>query len=99
MNALWPAVDAGALTIIHCVGSDHDTRSHFEAQDSMEHGGQAGGGWIGRFLRFREHASAGALSGVALGIEVPESLRGAPSATALQSIYDFRFSGIDDFVA
>ena len=44
MNTLRPALDAGALTIIHCVGSDHDTRSHFEAQVSMEHGGQAGGG-------------------------------------------------------
>lgn len=99
MNALRPAVDAGALTTIHCVGSEDDTRSHFEAQDLMEHGGQAGGGWLGRFLRFREHASAGALSAVALGREVPESLRGAPSATALQSINDFRFSGNDDFVA
>ena len=69
MNGLRPAVDAGALTKIHCVGSDHDTRSHFEAQDSMEHGGQAGGGWIGRFLRFCEHASAGALSAVALGLD------------------------------
>ena len=99
MNALRPAVDARALTIIHRVGSDHDTRSHFEAQDSMEHGGQAGGGWIGRFLRFHEHASAGALSVVALCLEVPEPLRGAPSATALQSINDFRFSGNYDFVA
>ena len=33
MNALKPAVEEGALTTVHCVGSEDDTRSHFEAQD------------------------------------------------------------------
>ena len=98
MNALKPAVEEGALTTVHCVGSEDDTRSHFEAQDLMEHGGRAGGGWLGRFLRFREQSSAGALSAVALGASVPESLRGAPSATAMRSINDFAFSGSEDFV-
>ena len=98
MSALKPAVEEGALTTVHCVGSEDDTRSHFEAQDLMEHGGRAGGGWLGRFLRFREKASAGALSAVALGTAVPESLRGAPSATAMRSINDFAFSGSNDFV-
>ena len=98
MSALKPAVEEGALTTVHCVGSEDDTRSHFEAQDLMEHGGRAGGGWLGRFLWFREKASAGALSAVALGTAVPESLRGAPSATAMRSINDFAFSGSNDFV-
>jgi uncharacterized protein (DUF1501 family) len=64
----------------------------------MEHGGHTGGGWLGRFLRFRERASGGALSAVALGQAVPESLRGAPAATAMQSLNDFSFSGGDKFV-
>ena len=42
MSALKPAVEEGALTTLHCVGSEDDTRSHFEAQDLMEHGGRAG---------------------------------------------------------
>jgi len=98
MNALKPAVEEGALTTVHCVGSEDDTRSHFEAQDLMEHGGRAGDGWLGRFLRFREQSSAGALSALALGASVPESLRGAPSTTAMRSINDFAFSGSEDFV-
>lgn len=36
----------GALAIIHAAGSEDDTRSHFEAQDLMEHGGIAAGGWL-----------------------------------------------------
>ena len=67
MNALEPAVKEGALTAVHCVGSGDTTRSHFEAQDLMEHGGHTGGGWLGRFLRFREQSSGGALSAIALG--------------------------------
>ncbi|MBC8243514.1 MAG: DUF1501 domain-containing protein [Verrucomicrobia bacterium] len=98
MAALEPAVKEGALSAVHCVGSGDTTRSHFEAQDLMEHGGHTGGGWLGRFLRFREQASGGALSAVALGQAVPESLRGAPSATAMQSLDDFSFSGSDAFV-
>jgi len=98
MAALEPAVKEGALSAVHCVGSDDTTRSHFEAQDLMEHGGHTGGGWLGRFLRFREQATGGALAAVALGQAVPESLRGAPAATAMQSLDDFSFSGGDAFV-
>ena len=98
MAALEPAVKEGALSAVHCAGSGDTTRSHFEAQDWMEHGGNTGGGWLGRFLRFREQASGGALAAVALGQAVPESLRGAPSATAMQSLDDFSFSGGDAFI-
>jgi len=78
----------GALTIVHAVGSEDDTRSHFEAQDLMEHGGIVGGGWLGRFLRLRQGEAAGPLSAIALGKTVPECLRGAPAATVFQSLDD-----------
>ncbi len=81
----------GALTIIHGAGSEDTTRSHFEAQDLMEHGGVAGGGWLGRFLRYRPYPASGALSAVALGEAFPECLRGAPSATVLQNLDTFSF--------
>ena len=81
---------AGELAVVHAVGSEDTTRSHFEAQDLMEHGGVMGGGWLGRFLRFRP-AGAGsrALAAVAFGTRVPEVLRGAPAATVLRSLDDF----------
>ena len=49
---LRPLCEEGQLSIVHACGSDDDTRSHFEAQDLMEHGGTSvAGGWIGRWLR------------------------------------------------
>src|SRR5262245_50419619 len=89
LRDLEPAYKDGTLAIIHAAGSEDDTRSHFEAQDLMEHGGIVGGGWLGRFLRAKNQTSNGPLSAVALGRAVPECLRGAPSATVLQSLDDF----------
>ena len=93
MKDLEPAWKDGLLSIIHQAGSEDTTRSHFEAQDLMEHGGVVAGGWLGRFLRFRNGAPAGALSTVALGRELPECLRGAPSATVIQSLDEFSLGG------
>lgn len=89
LKDLEPAYKDGALAIIHAAGSEDDTRSHFEAQDLMEHGGIVGGGWLGRFLRAQTQGTAGPLSAIALGKAVPECLRGAPSATVFQSLDDF----------
>src|SRR5947208_1730492 len=59
----------------------------------MEHGGLAGGGWLGRFLRAQATETVGPLSAVALGRSVPECLRGAPAATVLESLDDFSLGG------
>ena len=79
----------GSLGLIHCVGSEDETRSHFEAQDFMEHGGLAAGGWLGRFLRLRPETAHSALTAVAIGTKLPECLRGAPSCAALRSLDEF----------
>jgi uncharacterized protein (DUF1501 family) len=89
LAALSPLWAAGELAIVHSVGSEDATRSHFEAQDLMEHGGTAAGGWLGRFLRVRAVGQTGALSAVAFGTELPAALRGAPSATVLRSLGTF----------
>lgn len=100
LKELHALYQEGTMAIVHCAGSEDDTRSHFEAQDLMEHGGLNGGGWLGRFLRSRHsHANlAGAapdrprlsaLSAVALGSELPESFRGAPAVSVMQSVEDF----------
>ncbi|HWW86227.1 MAG TPA: DUF1501 domain-containing protein [Vicinamibacterales bacterium] len=79
----------GQLAVVPACGSEDDTRSHFAAQDFMEHGGaDVGGGWLGRWLRQRGSAGGGALTALAFGTAVPESLRGAPSATALRAFSD-----------
>jgi uncharacterized protein (DUF1501 family) len=89
LKELLPAYQEGSLAIVHAAGSEDDTRSHFEAQDLMEHGGLAGGGWLGRFLRANNSGSNGPLSAVALGHALPECLRGAPAVTVLETLADF----------
>ncbi len=91
---LKPAYTEGHLAILHAAGSEDDTHSHFDAQDFMEHGGSlAAGGWLGRFLRYRqregEAEGGGPLAAIALGRKFPECLRGAPSVTVMQSLDDF----------
>src|SRR5215468_1693909 len=82
----------GQLAVVHAVGSDDDSRSHFVAQELMECGGiDAAGGWLGRWLRARR--VAGALSAVSTGPEVPDSLRGAPAATALAGLLELQPTG------
>jgi uncharacterized protein (DUF1501 family) len=89
LKPLETAYRDGAVAIVHAAGSEDSTRSHFEAQDLMEHGGILGGGWLGRFLRTQNRTQSGPLAAVALGKAVPECLRGAPSATVLESLDDF----------
>ena len=79
---------------MQAVGTDNPTGSHFEAQDQMEHGEAygriVGGGWLGRYLRARAATEltllSAPLAAVAIGSTIPESLRGAPTANALESI-------------
>lgn len=80
---------AGEMAVVHAVGSEDTTRSHFEAQDLMEHGGVTGGGWLGRFLRYRPASGSRALAAIGFGTRFPEVLRGAPATTVLRSLDDF----------
>lgn len=86
---LHPLWKEGRLAIVHAVGSDDSTRSHFEAQDLMEHAGRpeegVSGGWIARHLRSKP-GSRGAVAAVSIGPTLPEALRGAPGACALERI-------------
>lgn len=95
LRALESAWKEGDLAIVHGVGGESDTRSHFEAQDLMEHGGVAAGGWLGRFLRARGPAGS-PLSAVALAPTLPEILSGAPAAAAFQSLQEFSVGKIDE---
>lgn len=88
---LHPLYLEGHLAVVHAVGSEDDTRSHFEAQDLMEHGGHAAGGWLGRYLRNLPRAASSPLAAVALGTAAPKSMRGAPASVVLDSFDTFAF--------
>lgn len=104
LRPLLPLFKEGRLAIVQSVGSDNTSGSHFEAQDQMEHGESqartsggasgsgAGGGWLGRHLRWRAGREMTPLSAVAIGPTIPESLRGAPSASALKSLDDVQIN-------
>ena len=87
---LMPAFTEGRLGVVQAVGTDNPTGSHFDAQDQMEHGEAygrvVGSGWLARYLRTRPGMELTPLSAIALGPAIPESLRGAPSASALESV-------------
>jgi uncharacterized protein (DUF1501 family) len=95
LEPILPLWREGRMAIVHAVGSDDRTRSHFEAQDQVEHGSASGqvvsGGWIGRHLRAAgASGSGGALRALAIGEAIPESLRGAPAAGAVRSLDEVR---------
>jgi uncharacterized protein (DUF1501 family) len=83
-----PWLEERALTVAVAVGTDDDTRSHFEAQDRLEQGfagrESVGSGWLARLLASRG-SSKSPLRAVAVGRAIPESLRGA-AASAVPSL-------------
>ncbi|HJL18774.1 MAG TPA: DUF1501 domain-containing protein [Sandaracinaceae bacterium LLY-WYZ-13_1] len=95
LGPLTESYRAGELAVVHAVGSDDRTRSHFEAQDRMEHASpRLGSGWLARLAR--AGGSSGALSAVALGTERPEALRGAPAVSVLERADEHRIGAEDD---
>jgi uncharacterized protein (DUF1501 family) len=93
---LRPWWDAGRLGIAPAAGIPEDSRSHFVAQDWLEHGGaDVAGGWLGRWLQGVDEP----LAAVALGQEMPESLRGAPAAVALQQLSELARPGGEELAA
>ncbi len=94
LEPILPLYREGRMAVVHAVGSDDRTRSHFEAQDQVEHGGASGqvvsGGWIGRHLRLRGGGSSAAMQALAFGETIPGSLRGAPAAGAIRSLDEVR---------
>lgn len=96
LAALRPLWDAGQLAIAPAAGIPEDSRSHFYAQEWLERGGAlTTGGWLGRALA----GSSDPLAAVAIGKELPESLRGAPTAVAIQGLAELSEQGDDELAA
>ncbi|MBX3118193.1 MAG: DUF1501 domain-containing protein [Fimbriimonadaceae bacterium] len=96
--APWlPLYKDGKLAVLHAVGSQDQTRSHFEAMTAMEKGLARAGtgaasGWLARFLNESKPAESSPLRAVAFSPTMPDSLRGATSAIALTSLEEFRLA-------
>jgi uncharacterized protein (DUF1501 family) len=93
---LYPFWDSGKLAIVHAVGSEDTSRSHFEAMAAMERGGAAGG-WLARYLAATSPKDPSPLRAIAHADVLPEMLRGGPPALALRSVSDFRLAGDEGY--
>jgi uncharacterized protein (DUF1501 family) len=82
------------LAIVHAAGSPDATRSHFDAQDFMESGTPGikatEDGWLNRALEAMPEVKASPFRAVALGANLPRTLRGAAPALALADVKQFR---------
>src|SRR5436309_6931070 len=84
LKALW---DKQQLAIIEATGSPDASRSHFDAQDSMESGTAGkttGDGWLNRALPAGKETSS--LRAVALSNQVPRCPRGVHEAIAIGNL-------------
>lgn len=97
--ALAPLLDdyhTGRLAVVHAVGSDDKTQSHFEAMQTMEQGladksDGGSGGWLARHLR-QTAETVRPLRAVAFSPVMPDSLMGAPGALAVETLNDYRLA-------
>ena len=98
---LMPLYEGGQMAFVHAIGSMDESHSHFEAMNCMERGLPASGagdpsGWLARHL-MSSPGNGSALRAVSIGGTMPDSLRGASSALALDSLDDFRLNGDASF--
>ena len=95
MQPLKPLWDSRQLAVIHAVGSPHTSRSHADAQASMESGTDGTKGadwWLNRALPLSSQ-NASPLRGVAVGATLPQALRGDRGAVAVDDLAKFQIGG------
>jgi uncharacterized protein (DUF1501 family) len=91
---LLPLYQKQQLAIVHAAGSPDTTRSHFDAQDYMESGTPGvkatEDGWLNRALQASPEPDASPFRAVAMGANLPVTLRGAVPAIAMPDVKQFR---------
>jgi uncharacterized protein (DUF1501 family) len=91
---LGPLFHQGQLAIVHAAGSPDTTRSHFDAQDFMESGTpgvkSTEDGWLNRAVLGIHEENATPFRAVAMGPNLPLTLRGTAPAIALADVKQFR---------
>jgi uncharacterized protein (DUF1501 family) len=80
LSGLLPLYEQGVVVPIINVGSPHDTRSHFSAQDYMERGAPGNAkvtnGWLNRYLEASKKPFDAPLRGLSAQALLPRALRG-----------------------
>lgn len=94
---LLPHFREGRLAVVHAVGSQDRTRSHFEAMSAMERGvaaasEHASSGWVARYLNERATGPS-PLRSIAFSNVLPDSMRGGTSGIALENLKQYRLRG------
>jgi uncharacterized protein (DUF1501 family) len=89
--------DQRQLAIVEATGSPDPTRSHFDAQDYMESGTPGrkatADGWLNRALP-RTNLKASPVRAVAIGAQLPRTLRGDIPAVAIGNLASFRITDV-----
>ncbi len=86
---------AGTLALLHATGSPDPSRSHFDAQDYMDHGAPGDktvvDGWLSRYLAIAGGGQP--IAGVSLSSATSKQLVGAAPSLAFDSIESFTLTG------
>lgn len=101
MTPLIPLFEQKKLAVAHAVGSQDNTRSHFEAMLAMERGlarmgPGAQNGWLARYLAATEGDAP--MRAVSFADVLPDSLRGGTNTMNLRDLSEFRLQGTPEFV-
>jgi uncharacterized protein (DUF1501 family) len=100
LSPLLPIFKSNGMVAVHATGSPDPTRSHFDAMDFMERGTPGSHalstGWIGRHLASLDTGTNAPMRAIGWGASLQASLRGAISATAIQSIVNYHLAGRKD---
>lgn len=97
MAPLMPFWRNGTFGVVHAVGQDNPSRSHFSAMQEMERaapGTSVRTGWIDRTLGVT--GTGAVLNGVAVGVQTPQAFAGPQAEVTLQSLADFSIIGPGD---
>jgi uncharacterized protein (DUF1501 family) len=92
LQPLKPLWDSRQLAIVHATGSPDPTRSHFDAQDYMESGTpgvKSEDGWLNRAMPVNS-ANSSPVRAIAMGTQVPRTLRGTRGAIAVDDLSKFQ---------
>jgi uncharacterized protein (DUF1501 family) len=96
MKPLQGLIDAGKLAVVPAASTPDLTRSHFQAQDSLERGSTSSSstGWLDRVL---EVAGAGTtFRSVSVGGTLPRSLQGTSGSLAMYNLDSLKIDVDDD---
>jgi uncharacterized protein (DUF1501 family) len=94
LRPLAPLFQKQQLAIVHAAGSPDTTRSHFDAQDYMESGTPGvkatDDGWLNRAVQCTPEPGASPFRCVAMGPNLPLTMRGSAPAIALPDVKQFK---------